>query len=83
MADDEMERDLRAAVDERLAARLEANRARRDGRRQRLAELHRRRQHGLQQRHATKLARLRDQTTQDPDESHPPHASPPPKSPDT
>lgn len=49
--------DMRAAVDERLAARIEASRARRDGRRRRLTELSERRRYGLQQRHAAKLAR--------------------------
>lgn len=49
--------DLRQAVDERLAARLEAIRARRDARRRRLAELSERRRHGLTARHAAKLAR--------------------------
>lgn len=52
--------DLRAAVETRLAARLAANRARRDGRRRRLAELHQRRQYGLQQRHTAKLARTQE-----------------------
>ena len=55
--------DMRAAVDERLAERLAANRARRDGRRRRLAELHQRRQYGLQQRHADKLARTDRENT--------------------
>ncbi|MGW5411860.1 hypothetical protein [Actinomadura geliboluensis] len=54
----DMERDLRAAVAERLAARLAANRTRRDGRRRRLAELAERRRHGLAARHAAKLARI-------------------------
>lgn len=49
--------DLKSAVEERLTARLEANRARRDGRRRRLAELSERRRHGLEARHARKLAR--------------------------
>lgn len=53
--------DMRAAVDERLAARLAANRARRDGRRRRLAELAERRRHGLAARHRAKLARGQDQ----------------------
>lgn len=49
--------DMRAAVEERLAARLEAIRARRDARRRRLAELSERRRHGLTARHAAKLTR--------------------------
>ncbi|HEU5024650.1 MAG TPA: hypothetical protein VFV01_06970 [Spirillospora sp.] len=49
---------MRAAVDDRLAARLEANRTRRDGRRRRLAELHQRRAYGLAARHTAKLNRL-------------------------
>ena len=53
----DMDRDLRAAIDERLAARLEANRARRDGRHWRLAELAARRRYGLEARHARKLNR--------------------------
>lgn len=51
------EDDLRQAVDERLAARLETNRARRDGRVRRLAELAARRQAGLRARHRRKLLR--------------------------
>ncbi|WP_329518640.1 hypothetical protein [Spirillospora sp. NBC_01491] len=52
-----MDDELRVAVDERLAERLEQNTQRRDGRRRRLAELSERRRYGLQQRHAAKLAR--------------------------
>lgn len=49
--------DMREAIERRFAARLETNRARRDGRARRLAELAERRRHGLTARHAAKLAR--------------------------
>lgn len=49
--------DLRRAVERRLAERLEKDRARRDGRRRRLAELSERRRYGLTARHAAKLRR--------------------------
>ncbi|MDL4815477.1 hypothetical protein [Actinomadura opuntiae] len=78
MTGDEMERDLRAAVDERLAARLAEARQQRANRQARALRHHKRRKAGMRARHRAKLARLRDQTTQDPDESHPPHATTPP-----
>lgn len=53
--------DLRRAVERRLAERLEKDRARRDGRRRRLAELSERRRYGLTARHAAKLRRNQDQ----------------------
>lgn len=59
-----LEDDMRAAVDERLADRLEASRSRRDGRRRRLTELHQRRTYGLASRHRTKLARLDQENPQ-------------------
>lgn len=49
--------ELRAAVDERVQARREANAWRNTQRRRRLAELAKRRQHGLKQRHQRKLDR--------------------------
>ncbi len=58
MTNDRMAEALRDAVEERLEARLAETKARRDARKERLAELHRRRQHGLKKRHAAKLARL-------------------------
>lgn len=54
---DRIDADMRDAVNERLAARLEQAATRRDARRRRLAELHARRQHGLRARHAQKLRR--------------------------
>lgn len=76
MTPEEIDADLRAAVNDRLSARLEANRTRRDGRRTRLAELHERRTHGLQQRHRAKLART--QAATNPGEPDPPHVTNPP-----
>ncbi|MFA1552033.1 hypothetical protein [Actinomadura chokoriensis] len=52
--------DMRAAVDERLAARRDEYARRRDGRRRRLAELAERRRHGLAARHAAKLNRTQE-----------------------
>ncbi|MEU6036908.1 hypothetical protein ABZ801_16015 [Actinomadura sp. NPDC047616] len=49
--------DIRQAADERLAQRLADAAWRRDGRRRRLAELSKRRRHGLAARHAARLAR--------------------------
>lgn len=60
MIDDQADAELRAAVEERLAARLDQNRTRRDARRQRLTELHERRRHGLTARHRAKLNRPND-----------------------
>ncbi|MFB4300636.1 hypothetical protein [Actinomadura sp. NTSP31] len=79
MTPEEIDADLRAAVNDRLADRLEANRTRRDGRITRLTELHQRRTHGLRQRHAAKLART--QATTNPGEAGPPHATTPPTTP--
>jgi hypothetical protein len=68
MTDDRMADDLRAAVEERLAASREATRQRREARARRLAELHQRRTAGLRKRHARILAR-RANEGQDDDEN--------------
>ncbi|MWA02179.1 hypothetical protein F8568_017715 [Actinomadura sp. LD22] len=65
-----MDDDMRAAVEERLAERLQTNRDRRDGRRRRLVELHQRRAHGLAARHRNKLARTEQETPRDPFQGH-------------
>ncbi|WP_433465801.1 hypothetical protein [Spirillospora sp. CA-128828] len=56
----DMERDLRDAVEARLAARLEENRVRRDGRRRRLQEMSERRRYGLAARHRNKATRTQE-----------------------
>ncbi|OLT12209.1 hypothetical protein BJF79_22765 [Actinomadura sp. CNU-125] len=57
---------MRRAADERLQARLAANRSRRDNRRRRLAELTERRRHGLTARHRNKLRNTADPTGRKP-----------------
>ncbi|MCP2336139.1 hypothetical protein [Actinomadura rupiterrae] len=55
---DEIEADMRTAVEERLAERITRAQQTRDRRHERLAELAERRRHGLAARHKNKLARL-------------------------
>ncbi|MFC5753389.1 hypothetical protein [Actinomadura rugatobispora] len=55
-----MDAELRQAVDERLAERLESARRRRERREAERAERAERRAAGLRARHATKLARIND-----------------------
>jgi thiamine biosynthesis protein ThiC len=54
--------DLRQAIDERLAARIADVAERTERRREQLAELSRRRRHGLEARHRTKIARQQEDT---------------------
>lgn len=61
----EVDRELRAAVDERLKERLAAARRRREEREQARREKDVRRAAGLRQRHARKLARMRRTDDQD------------------
>lgn len=58
MSPDDIDQAMRAAVDERLTARIDQAAQKRDARRRRLAELSERRRHGLTARHAGKLNRL-------------------------
>lgn len=55
--------DLRQAVEDRLAQRIEGARARRERRAAFLAEKTRRRRRGLAERHRAKLSRSQDQGT--------------------